>query len=106
VKVEYPDLASRMALSEAEQDRDLPRALLFREGLMPYAETVVGSRRLCQAVRRGTIISLIGSILGTLLVFYLVFQAAYLMITPVAVEAFLLLWTLPVFLLADWTGRY
>jgi hypothetical protein len=106
VKVEYPDLASRMALSEAEQDRDLPRALLFREGLMPYAETVVGSRRLCQAVRRGAIISLIGSILGTLLVFYLVFQAAYLMITPVAVEAFLLLWTLPVFLLADWTGRY
>jgi hypothetical protein len=54
----------------------------------------------------GTLVSLIGSILGTLLVFYLVFQAAYLMITPVAVEAFLLLWTLPVFLLADWTGRY
>ena len=106
VKVEYPDLANRMALSEAEQDRDLPRALLFREGLMPYAETVVGSRRLCQAVRRGTIISLIGSVLGTLRVFYLVFQAAYPMIAPVAVEAFLLLWTLPVFLLADWTGRY
>ena len=106
VKVEYPNLADRMALSEAEQDRDLPRALLFREGLMPYAETVAGSRRLCQAVRRSTAIALAGSILGTLLVFYLVFQTAYLMITPLAVELFLLLWTIPVFLLADWTGRY
>lgn len=106
VKVEYPNLADRMALSEAENDRDLPRALLFREGLMPYAETVAGSRRLCQAVRRSLAISLTGCILGTLLVFYLVFQGAYLMITPLAVEAFLLLWTLPVFLLADWTGRY
>ena len=106
VKVEYPNLADRMALSEAEQDHDLPRALLFREGLMPYAETVAGSQRLCQAVRRSTAISLAGSILGTLLVFYLVFQGAYLMITPLAVEVFLLLWTTPVFLLADWTGRY
>jgi len=106
VKVEYPNLADRMALSEAEQDRDLPRALLFREGLMPYAETVAGSCRLCQAVRRSTAIALAGSILGVLLVFYLVFQGAYLMITPLAVELFLLLWTLPVFLLADWTGRY
>ena len=106
VKVEYPDLTSRVALSEAEQDRDLPRALLFREGLMPYAETVAGSKRLCQAVRRSTAVSLLGSILGTLLVFYLVFQAAYLMMTPLAVDAFLLLWTLPVLLLSDWTGRY
>ena len=106
VRVEYPGLADRMALSEAEQDHDLPRALLFREGLMPYAETVAGSQRLCQAVRRSTAIALAGSILGTLLVFYLVFQAAYLMITPLAVEAFLLLWTIPVLLLADWTGRY
>lgn len=106
VKVEYPDLTSRVALSEAEHDRDLPRALLFREGLMPYAETVAGSRRLCQAVRRSTAISLLGSVLGTLLVFYLVFQSAYALMTPLMVELFLLLWTLPVLLYSDWTGRY
>ena len=106
VKVEYPDLTSRVALSEAEHDRDLPRALLFREGLMPYAETVAGSRRLCQAVRRSTAVSLLGSVLGTLLVFYLAFQGAYALMTPLAVEVFLLLWTLPVLLFTDWTGRY
>lgn len=106
VKVEYPDLTSRVALSEAEHDRDLPRALLFREGLMPYAETVAGSRRLCQAVRRSTAVSLLGSVLGTLLVFYLALQGAYALMTPLAVDVFLLLWTLPVLLFTDWTGRY
>lgn len=106
VKVEYPDLTSRVALSEAERDRDLPRALLFREGLMPYAEIVAGSLRLCRAVRRSAAVSLLGSVVGTLLVFYLVFQSAYEMIPPLTVDLFLLLWTVPVLLFADWTGRY
>lgn len=106
VKVEYPDLTTRVALSEAVQDRDLPRALLFREGLLPYAETVVGSRRLCKAVRRAAALSLLGSAAGTLLAFYLVFQGAYDLLTPLGLEAFLLLWTLPVLLMSDWTGRY
>ena len=36
VKVEYPDLSTRVALSEAELDRGAPRALLLREGLPPH----------------------------------------------------------------------
>ena len=106
VRVQYPDITSRVALSEAEKDRDLPRALLFREGLLPYAEAVAGSRRLCQAVRRAVRLSLLGSVVGTLLAFYLVFLGAYSLLTPLALELFLLLWTLPVLLMADWTGRY
>jgi hypothetical protein len=106
VRVEFPSLADRVALSEAERDRDLPRALLFREGLLPYAETVVGSRRMCKAVRRATVISLAGSAAGTLLAFYLLMQGAYELLAPLALVIFLLLWTLPVLLMADWTGRY
>ncbi len=106
VKVEYPDLTTRVAFSEVEQDRGLPRALLFREGLLPYAETVAGSRRLCKSVRRATALSILGSAAGTLLAFYLVFQGKYDLLTPLALEMFLLLWTLPVLLMADWTGRY
>lgn len=106
VKVEYPDLTTRVAFSEVEQDRGLPRALLFREGLLPYAETVAGSRRLCKTVRRATVLSVLGSAAGTLLAFYLVFQGKYDLLTPLALEVFLLLWTLPVLLMADWTGRY
>ncbi len=106
VHMEYPSLSERIALSEAEKDRDLPRALLFREGLLPYAETVAGSLRLCKAVRRAAVISLLGSWAGTLLTFYLTSLGAYELLNPLALEAFLLLWTLPVLLMADWTGRY
>lgn len=106
VRMEYPSLSERIALSEAEKDRDLPRALLFREGLLPYAETVAGSLRLCKAVRQAAAISLLGGWAGTLLTFYLTSLGAYELLTPLALEAFLLLWTLPVLLMADWTGRY
>lgn len=105
-RMEYPGLSERIALSEAEKDRDLPRALLFREGLLPYAETVAGSLRLCKAVRRAAAISLLGSWAGTLLTFYLTSLGAYELLNPLALELFLLLWTLPVLLMADWTGRY
>lgn len=106
VKLEYPSLTDRVALSEAEKDRDLPRALLFREGLLPYAETVAGSLRLCKAVRWATALSLLGSWTGTLLTFYLVSLGAYSLMNPLALELFLLLWTLPALLMAGWTGRY
>lgn len=106
VKVEYPDLTDRVALSEAEQDRGLPRALIFREGLLPYAETVCGSRRLCRAVRRSALLSFFASAAGTLLTSYLTFQGSYDLLTPLALVVFCLLWTAPVLLMADWTGRY
>ena len=106
VKVEYPDLTDRVALSEAEQDRGLPRALIFREGLLPYAETVCGSRRLCRAVRRAAGLSFFASAAGTLLTSYLAFQGSYDLLTPLALLVFCLLWTAPVLLMADWTGRY
>lgn len=106
VKVEYPDLTVRVALSEAELDRGLPRALLFREGLLPYAETVVGSRRMCRTVRRAAALAILGSVAGTLLSFYLVFSGAYDLVSPLYLAAFLLLWTLPVLVMSDWCGRY
>lgn len=106
IGLEYPGLTERVALSEAEKDRGMPRALLFREGLLPYAETVAGSLRLCKAVRRAAAISLLGSWAGTLLTFYLTNLGAYELLDPLALELFLLLWTLPVLLMADWTGRY
>jgi len=105
-KVEYPDLSNRLALSEQEGGRGLPRALLFREGLLPYAETVAGARRLCRAVRRGTAIALLGSAAGMVLTAYLTFLGCYSLMPPLLLLIFLLLWTLPVFLLNDWVGRY
>ena len=104
--MEYPNLMVRVALSEAGKDRDLPRALLFREGLLPYAETVVGSRRMVRTIRWNTLISLAGSVAGTLLTAYLASVGGYALMSPLTLEAFLLLWTAPVVLLSDLSARY
>ena len=74
--------------------------------LVGVAETVVGSRRLCRAVRRSVGLSLLGSAAGTLLTAYLAALGAYALMSPLALEAFLLLWTLPVLLMSDLAGRY
>jgi len=88
----YPALSTRLALSE--HDGAKPWALLYREGLMPYAEVAVGSKRLCRAVRSGTRLTLLSSVIGVLLAFYLAFVAAYTLLTPFGMLAFLLLWAL------------
>jgi hypothetical protein len=105
IRLEYPPLAARLALSEQEEGRGRPRALLLREGLLPYAETVVGSRRLRCGVLRCTVLSLLGSAAGTLLAFYLVFQGSFSLMNPLTLLLYLLLWVVPVVLLSGWTGR-
>jgi hypothetical protein len=106
VKVNYPTLSDRLAFSEQETTPGHPRALLLREGLLPYAETVAGSRRLCRAVRAGTALALLGSVAGALLSFYLTGLGSYTLMEPLRLLAFSILWTLPVFLLDNLAGRY
>ena len=43
---------------------------------------------------------------GLILAFYLSFSAAYTLLTPLALLVFLLLWTVPVFLLSGWVDRF
>lgn len=100
----FPKLSTRLALSERSGGK--PCALLFREGLMPYAEVTLGSKRLCRAVKTGSRLSLLGSIAGTLLSFYLTFSQAYSTLTPVAMLAFSALWTLASLIDAVFVDRY
>ncbi len=86
----YPQLSTRLALSEREGSK--PCALIYREGLMPYAELTVGAKRLCRAVRAGNALSLLASVTGTMMGFYLSFEAAYALFTPFKLLLFLLLW--------------
>ena len=88
----YPQLSTRLALSEKSGAH--PCALIYREGLTPYAELAVGSKRLCRAVRAGNTLSIIASVIGTMLSFYLCFMAAYGLFTPLKLLAFILLWAL------------
>ena len=101
IDAEYPGLNNRIALSDMGANREIPCGLLFREGLSPYAETVVGSLKLCAGVRRATRLSLFGSGVGAVLAFYLVYQAKYYLFSPLNLLLFLLLWTVPAVLLMD-----
>ena len=103
----YPVLSERVALSDvAEGHDDDTAAVLFREGLMPYAEAVVGSGRFCKAVRTGNIITLIGSVAGALLGFYFAFAGALHVLNPISLTVYLALWSLPTFLAAGWVNHY
>ena len=94
------DLNERLNLSELREKGDArPNGLLYREGLAPYFDVVAGSKRLCHAVRWGNAITLLGSIAGTLLGFYLVFAGSADVLSPLRLLLFLGLWLLPVLVL-------
>lgn len=97
----YPDVSTRLALSDTiEQTGEEPYALIYREGLMPLAETVIGVKRMVKAVRTSMILSYLGSIVGILLTYYLTSVASYGTLTPLYMLAYGVLWLLPTLLLS------
>lgn len=103
----YPELSDRLALSEEEYESNgRAGALIFRNGLMPYAEVVIGGKRMHGAVRKSCAWALIGSICGTLLAFYLTFAGGFHVLTPAALLAFQLLWAVPTAMINGWVSQY
>ena len=91
----YPEESDRLNLSDPEREAGDPNGLLYREGLAPFVELVSGSRRLCHMIRVGNLLSLLGSIIGALLGFYLTFAGNNAVLTPVLTITYLLLWMVP-----------
>lgn len=96
----YPTVSARLALSDlSHQKGDKPYAALYRQGMLPLTETVIGARRLCAAVRRGTVLSFIAAALGLFLTYYLTAAGRFGALEPLYMLAFLLVWLLPTLLL-------
>ncbi len=68
---------------------------------MPFAETVMGSRRCRKVVKAGMVLGWLGSLCGLLLSYYLTNVAAYQSLNGGSLLLFQLLWLLPVWLLAS-----
>ena len=103
----YPNVSARLALSDAmEQQGDKPNAVIYREGLMPLVETVVGSRRLRSAVRTGTGLCYLGAVVGLLLTRYLTVAGSFGTLSPLYMLGFLALWLLPTLLLSGLVKHY
>lgn len=97
----YPNVSARLALSSVmEQQGESPNAVIYREGLMPLVEVVIGSRRLRSVVRAGTWLCYLGALAGLLLTYYLTSVGSYGTLSPLYMLGFLALWLLPTLLLS------
>ncbi|SMC77012.1 hypothetical protein [Papillibacter cinnamivorans] len=106
-RCEFPPIKRRLELSETgEGSKENIAAVLCREGLVPYADAAVGGRRLRTAVRASAWIASAGSALGVLMAFYLTYIAAYDAVTPFHLLLYLLMWSVPTFLISGWVNRF
>ena len=92
---ELLELDERLSLSEPDRDAAGIDGIIYRDGILPYAQLAVDSKRLCQTVRVGNLISIFSSIAGALLGFYLTFTYSYAVLTPILMLTFALLWVVP-----------
>ena len=106
-RMEFPEHSRRRELSDPKQNHDLPLVcILCREGIGPLSEAVVGAKRLCLATRISSTLSVIGSIIGVLLAFYLTAQMAFTSLSVLSLLVFLLMWLVPTLLISSWVNRY
>lgn len=97
----YPNVSARLALSDVmQQQGTIPHAVIYREGLMPLTETVIGCRRLRSAARVGTWLCYLGAAVGLFLTYYLISAGSYATLSPLYMLGFLALWLLPTLLLS------
>lgn len=106
-RMDFPPVERRRELSAPDQPHgNTLAAILCREGLYPFAESVVCAKRLRKATRIGALLCCVSSILGLLLTAYLVFMSAYGSLSALNLLLYLLMWLLPVWLLTAWTHRF
>ena len=94
-KATIPEISERLSLSDPQREASAPSGLIYREGLLPFVELVALSRRLCQIVKVGNLLSVLGSVFGALLGFYLTFVGRSDALSPIMLMIYLLLWTAP-----------
>ena len=106
-KMEFPAVERRRELSDPKRAHsETLTAVLCREGLGPYAEAIVGGKRLRAAVRLSAILACLGGIAGLLLAFYLTFVSAYDSLTAMNLLVFMLMWLVPAPLIGCSVDRY
>ncbi|MBQ9165472.1 MAG: hypothetical protein IJX71_00850, partial [Oscillospiraceae bacterium] len=106
-RMQYPPVDKRHQLSARNQPHNpVLGALVFREGIVPYTDAVLGGRRLCHVVRLNTILSILASVVGALLGFYLTLVSAYASLSPMNILFFLLMWLIPTVLISHAADKF
>ena len=94
---DFPSFAKRYEISAVEPDENSEiSAVVSREGLGPMVEAADAGRRLYSASRFCTALSVLGSFVGMVLMFFLFASGAAGSYTAANVMSFMLFWVLPV----------
>ena len=103
----YPDVSTRLALSDfSRETAETSGAIIYREGLMPFAETAVGSRRMIRASRWASVLAYLGGLAGLLLAYYFTGVGASTLLDPLRMLVFQCLWLVPTWLLSGLVKHY
>ncbi len=106
-KLTFPSLLQRRELAQQPQPEETDLVgLLTMRGLMPMATLVTGAQRLRTGVRLCTLFSGLSSVMGFGLMVYLGLLGAITAVNAVTLSVFLLLWLLPVMLIAGWVNQF
>lgn len=106
-RMQYPPVDKRHQLSARNQPHNpVLGALVFREGIGPYMDAILGGRRLRSVVRLNTILSILASAVGAFLGFYLTLVSAYASLSPMNILFFLLMWLVPIVLISHAADKF
>lgn len=104
--LDFPTYAKRFEISGAEAAPDTPvAAIISREGLGPMVEVSERGRKLYIAARLSTVLSVLCTLVGVLLMFTLCLSGAFDSASAGNVMTYMFLWLVPTLILAFGLGR-
>ncbi|MDR1668542.1 MAG: hypothetical protein LBR76_01105 [Oscillospiraceae bacterium] len=107
---EFPVVEERISLSDPERPfHGKVSAVLTRDGLCPYAESVIGGQRLHKFTIMNLCVHLTSLVLGVFLVFYFASQTqpvAAATISPANLLIYMFIWWVMQWLLSSFSHRY
>lgn len=92
---------NRYQLSVEPETEGKPSALLSREGLWHYSETARGGRRLWRTTRRALLMTVLGAVLGIVIVFISCARGAFASVAPMKLLLAMLLWAFATLMIAE-----
>ena len=97
----FPSFRERYSIGgEAPDDTAPPDAVITRSGMLPLVEAAETGRRVYTTCRISTILSLIGAVIGMVIMFLLCRAGTFDTANVGNVLSFMFLWTLPVIILS------
>lgn len=102
-RLHFPDYPTRQSLRSAvPEEGSKPILLATKKGLAETAYGVTGARSAYTASMLGTLIQMIGGIVGLVILAILVIIGALYLITPLNMFLYQLIWLIPGWLITEW----